>query len=68
MSWMPLALLVVSSPLLVVFIIGLYSEGLFRVLLAPGTHERCTRSLVHEHVLCLISSKSLSSCFVPRVE
>jgi hypothetical protein len=49
-SWMPLALLVVSSPLLAVFIIGCYLEGLFCVPLAFGTHERCTWLLVHEHV------------------
>jgi hypothetical protein len=67
-SWMPLALLVVSSPLSTIFLIGCYSEGLFRVPLALGTCERCTGSLVREHVLHLISSKSSSSCFVPHVE
>ena len=58
MSWIPLALLVVSSPLLEVFIIVFYSKGLFCVSLAFGTHERCTGSLVREHVLRSISSKS----------
>jgi hypothetical protein len=57
-SWFPLALLVVSSPLSTVFIIGCYSEGLFRVPLAFGTRKRCTGSLVHEHVLHPISTKS----------
>ena len=56
-SWMPLALLVVSSHLSTIFITGYYSEGIFRVPLAFGTCERFTRSLVHEHVLRLISSK-----------
>jgi hypothetical protein len=36
MSWMALALLMVSSPLLAVFLIGCYSEGLSRALLASG--------------------------------
>jgi len=67
-SWMPLALLVVSSPLSAVFIIGCYWEGLFHVPLAFGTHERRTGSLVREHVLPPISTKSWSSCFVPRAD
>jgi hypothetical protein len=36
---MPLALLVVSLHLLVVFIIGYYSEGIFHVLLGLGTQK-----------------------------
>ena len=40
------------------FILGCYSEGPFYVLLAFGTRERCTGSLVHEHVLRLIYIKS----------
>jgi hypothetical protein len=67
-SWMPLALLVVSSPLSQFSLLAVYSEGLFRALLASGACERCTGSLVHEHVLHPSSSKSSSSCFVPRVE
>jgi hypothetical protein len=67
-SWIPLALLVVSSPLSTIFLIGCYSEGLFRALLASGACERCTGSLVREHVLRLSSSKSSSYCFVPRVD
>jgi hypothetical protein len=43
MSWMPLALLVVSSPLSTFFLIGFYSEGPFRALLASGACERRTR-------------------------
>ena len=66
MSWIPLSLLLVSSPLSAVFLIGCYSEGLFHVPLSLGTHERCTRSLVHEHVLRLISTKSWISYFVPH--
>ena len=57
-SWMPLALLMVSSPLSTVFIFGCYSEGLFRVPLAFDTRKRHTGLLVHEHVLRLISTKS----------
>jgi hypothetical protein len=68
MSWMPLSLLVVSLPFSVVFLIGFYSEGIFRVPLASGAREICTGSLVHEHVLRSISSKSSSSCFVPHAE
>jgi hypothetical protein len=56
--WISLALLVFSSPFSVVFLIGCYSEGLFHVPLALGTRKRHTGSLVHEHVLRLISSKS----------
>jgi hypothetical protein len=41
-SWIPLALLVVSLPLSAVFIIGFYSEGLFHVPLALVTRERHT--------------------------
>ena len=67
-SWMPLALLVVSSPLSVVFIISCYSEGLFHVSPAFGTHKRHTGSMVCEHVLHPISTKSWSSCFVPRAD
>jgi len=67
-SWMPLALLVVSSPLSTIFIIGFYLEGLFCVLLAFGTRERRTRSLVREHVLHLFSTKLWSSYFVPRAD
>jgi hypothetical protein len=66
-SWIPLSLLVVSSPLSVIFLIGFYSEGLFHALLASGACERHTGSLVHEHVLRPSSSKSSSSCFVPHV-
>jgi hypothetical protein len=40
------------------FIIGCYSEGPFRVPLAFGTCERHIGSLVHEHVLRPISTKS----------
>jgi hypothetical protein len=68
MSWMPLDLLVVSPFISAVFLIGCYSEGLFRVPLALGTREICTGSLVREHVLRLISSKSSISFFVPRDE
>jgi hypothetical protein len=50
-SWITLVLLVVSSPFPKVFLIGCYSEGIFRVMLALGTHERRRGSLVHEHVL-----------------
>jgi hypothetical protein len=57
-SWMPLSLLVVSSPLSVFFIIGCYSEGLFHIPLAFGTCEIHTGSLVCEHVLRPISTKS----------
>jgi hypothetical protein len=53
-----LALLVVSSPLSTIFLIGCYSYGLFCVPLSLGTHERRIGSLVREHVLFLISSKS----------
>jgi hypothetical protein len=56
-SYMPLALLVVSSPLSTFFLIGCYSEGLFRVSLALGTHERCIGLLVHENIIRLISTK-----------
>ena len=66
MSWIPLSLLVVSSPLSAIFLIGCYSEGIFRVLLASGARGILTRSLVHEHVLRLNSSKSSSSLFVPH--
>ena len=67
-SWIPLALLVVSLPLSAVFLISCYSKGLFRVPLAHGTHERRIGSLVREHVLRPISSKSWSFCFVPHAE
>jgi hypothetical protein len=68
MPWIPLAILVVSSPLSANFLIGFYSEGLFRVPLAPRTRERHTGLLVYEHVVHLISSKSSRSCFVPRAK
>jgi hypothetical protein len=58
MSWMPLALLVVSSPLSTKFLIGFYSEGLFHALLASNACERHTGMLVHEHFLHMSSSKS----------
>jgi hypothetical protein len=68
MSWIPLALLVVSLPFSVVFLIGCYSEGVFRALLPSGACKRHTRLLVLKHVLRLISSKSSSSYFVTCVE
>ena len=55
-SWIPLALLVVSSPFSLVFLIGCYSEGLFCALLASGASERHTGSLVHEQPIRMISS------------
>jgi hypothetical protein len=57
-SWLPLALLVASSPLSTIFIIDCYLEGLFRISLALGTRERRIGSLVHEHVLRPLSTKS----------
>jgi hypothetical protein len=58
MYWIPLALLLVSSPLSAIFIIGFNLEGLFHVPLALGTHERRTWLLVREQVLHPISTKS----------
>ena len=55
-SWIRLSLLVVSSPLSAVFLIGFYSEGLFCALLASGACERHTWSLVHENPICPSSS------------
>jgi hypothetical protein len=54
--------LVVSSPLLVVFIIGCYSEGLFHALFPSGACERCTLwwSFQYFH---LIPSKYLAFCY-----
>jgi hypothetical protein len=49
-------LLVVSSPLLVVFMIGFYSEGLFCVLLASRASKRCTWSLIGAYPILPISS------------
>jgi hypothetical protein len=48
MSWIPLALLVVSSLLSTIFLI---LQDLFHTLLTSGACEGCTRSLVHEHII-----------------
>jgi hypothetical protein len=48
MYWIPLSLLVVSSPLSEVFLIGCYSKGIFHVLLASGACEIHIGSLVRE--------------------
>jgi hypothetical protein len=44
-SWIPLSLLVVSSPFSTIFLIGCYLEGPFHALLASGAYEGCTGSL-----------------------
>jgi hypothetical protein len=68
MYWMPLTLLVIFSLLSIFFLIGFFSGGIFHVALALGMGERHTGSLVREHFLHTISSKSSRSFFVHRVE
>ena len=51
MSWIPLALLVVSLPFSAVFLIVYYAEGIFHALLTSGACERRIGSLVREHLI-----------------